>query len=77
MFVEYIFADDIALLAPMSTSLNEVLDPCKQYADNIYSTFIVHKTKCMYFDYSDSTNCSNNIAFIKKILLNLSLMWNY
>ena len=29
----FIYGDDIILLAPMCTSLNKILDTCKQYAN--------------------------------------------
>ena len=52
------------LLAPTITSLNKMLDTCKQYADDINLTFNASKTKCMYFDYKGSTNNPNNIVFM-------------
>ena len=65
MFVgAFIYADDITILAPTSTSLNKMLDTCKQYADDVYLTFNASKTKCMYFDYTGSTNIPNNIVFM-------------
>ena len=40
MFVgTFIHADDITILAPTSTSLNKMLDTCKQYADDVNLTF--------------------------------------
>ena len=52
MFVgAFIYADDIAILAPTSTSLNKMLDTCKQYAEDVNLTFNTSKTKCMYFGY--------------------------
>ena len=41
-----------------------MLDTCKQYADDANLTFNASKTKCIYFDYTGSTNISNNIVFI-------------
>ena len=65
MFVgAFIYADDITMLAPTSTSLNKMLDTCKQYADDVNLTFNASKTKCMYFDYTGSTNIPNNIVFM-------------
>ena len=65
MFVgAFIYADDNTILAPTSTSLNKMLDTCKQYADDVNLTFNASKTKCMYFDYTGSTNIPNNIVFM-------------
>ena len=65
MFVgAFIYADDITILAPTSTSLNKMLDTCKQYTDDVNLTFNASKTKCMYFDYTGSTNIPNNIVFM-------------
>ena len=65
MFVgALICADDIIILAPTSTSLNKMLLTCKQYADDVNLTFNASRTKCMYFDYTNSTNIPNNIAFM-------------
>ena len=65
MFVgAFIYADDITILAPTSTSLNKMLDTCKQYADDVNLTFNANKTKCMYFDYTGSTNIPNNVVFM-------------
>ena len=65
MFVgAFIYADDITILAPTSTSLNKILDTCKQYSDDINLKFNASKTKCMYFDYTGSTNIPNNIVFM-------------
>ena len=51
MFVgAFIYADDITILAPTSTSLNKTLDTCMQYADDVNLTFNAGKTKCMYVD---------------------------
>ena len=53
MFVgAFIYADDITTLSPTITSLNKMLDTCKQYADDVNLTFNASKTKCMYFDYT-------------------------
>ena len=65
MFVgAFIYADDITILAPTSTSLNKMLDTCKQYADDVNLTFNASKTKYIYFDYTGSTNIPNNIVFM-------------
>ena len=49
MFVSaFIYADDITILAPTSTSLNKMLDTCKQYTDDVNLTFNASKTKYMY-----------------------------
>ena len=41
-----------------------MLDTCKQYAEDLNLTFNASKTKCMYFDYTGSTNIPNNIVFM-------------
>ena len=41
-----------------------MLDTCKQYADDVNLTLNASKTKCMYFDYTGSTNIPNNIVFM-------------
>ena len=67
MFVDaFIYADDITILAPTSTSLNKMLDTCKQYGDDVNLTFNASKTKCMYFDYTGSTNIPNNVVFMQE-----------
>ena len=43
-----------------------MLDICKQYADDVNLTFNASKTKCMYFDYTGSTNIPNNIVFMQE-----------
>ena len=65
MFVGgFIYADDITILAPKSTSLNKMLDTCKQDADDVNLTFNASKTKYMYFDYTGFTNIPNNMVFM-------------
>ena len=65
MFVgAFICADDIIIIAPTITSLNKMLDTCKQHADDLNLTFNASKTKCMYFDYKGSPNNPNNIVFM-------------
>ena len=41
-----------------------MLDTCKQYADDVNLTFNASKTKCVYFDYTCSTNIPNNTVFM-------------
>ena len=65
MFVgAFIYADDITVFAPTSSPLNKMLDTCKQYSDDVNLTFNASKPKCMYFDYTGSTNIPNNIVFM-------------
>ena len=69
MFVgAFIYADDITILAPTSTSLNKMLDTCKQYADDVNLTSNAGKTKCMYFDYMHFF-MHEPIEFVSKIQL--------
>ena len=64
MFVSaFIYADDINILAPTSTSLNKMLDTYKQYADDVNLTLIASRNS-MYFDYTGSTNILNSIVFL-------------
>ena len=48
------------------TSPNKMLDTCKQYADHVNLTFNASKSKCMYFDYTGSTNIPNDIVFMNE-----------
>ena len=58
------FVDDIMMFVPTSTSLNTMLDTCKQHAEVVNLTFNANKTKCVYFDFTTgSTNIPNKIVF--------------
>ena len=45
----FIYDDDVTLLAPTSTALNDMLETCSSFASDFDLQFNSNKTKCMYF----------------------------
>ena len=77
MYVDaFIYADDITILAPTSTSLNKMLDTCKQYADDVNLTFMPAKLNACTFTIQ-ILQIFQIILSLCTYLLNLFLKYNY
>ena len=48
------YADDLVLLCPCATALNELLLICSEFAERNYMTFNTIKMECMYIDSRES-----------------------
>ena len=51
----FIYADDIALLAPSRDALNNMLDVCREHAEAYDILCNATKTKCIFFDRTHGT----------------------
>ena len=62
------------LLAPTSTSLNTMLNTCKQYTGDVKLTFNARKVNCMCIEYTSSRKSLNNIVCLYEFVSKMQLL---
>ena len=71
-----LYADDVCLLAPSRSALQQLLDLCNEYAENLCIKYNERKSKLMYFGRDYKTFHSSPI-FLNGVALEFVPEWKY